>query len=123
MTRLSSLTAPFVSAVALHSALVGVAMALFPSWTLSFGGFEEAPSFFVRQGGVFHFVLAGVYLAEWRTRRSLVGMRVAKWSATVFLAASLLSGEAHAWAVQVSLLGDALMAVAATVLARALPRG
>jgi len=118
--RLARLTGPFVYAVALHSLLIGAAMALAPRWTLGFGGFGDAPSFFVRQGGVFHLVLGLVYFLEWRRRRRLGAMLVAKWSASCFLIASVLSGEAQAWAVKVSLLGDLAMAVVAVILARSL---
>jgi len=117
--RLARLAGPFAYLVALHSFLVGAAMALAPRWTLAFGGFGDAPSFFVRQGGVFHLVLGLVYFLEWRLRRRLGAMLVAKWAASCFLTASVLSGEATAWAVNVSLLGDVAMAVAAVILARA----
>ena len=114
------LSGPFVYAVALHSLLVGLGMVVAPQWTLSFGGFGAAPSFFVRQGGVFHLVLGAVYFLEWRRRQRVGAMLLAKCSASVFLVASVLSGEAQAWAVKVSLLGDVAMAVAAVVVARSL---
>lgn len=125
LDRLSRLAEPFVYAVALHSFVVGVAMTAAPRWILAFGGFADAPSFFVRQGGVFHLVLSTVYFLEWRRRQRLGAMLVAKWSASIFLVASILSGEAPAWAVKVSLVGDGAMAVVATVMALSLaePRG
>lgn len=122
---LRRLAGPFVYAVALHSLGVGLAMTVAPQWTLGFGGFGgggAVPSFFVRQGGVFHLVLAVVYILEWRRRRRLGAMLVAKGLATVFLAASVLSGEGAAWAVGASLVGDFAMAVLAFLFARAIAR-
>ncbi len=122
---LTRLAGPFVYLVALHSFFIGAGMAVAPKWVLGFGGFSDTPAFFVRQGGVFHVVLAAVYFLEWQRRQRLGAMLVAKWTASVFLVASVLSGEASAWAVKVSLVGDIAMAIVATLMARGLadPRG
>jgi hypothetical protein len=107
--------------VAAHSAAVGVALAAFPEWTTAFAGFGPVrPLFFARQAGVFHLVLAAGYLLEAR-RGSVELLVTAKTIAAAFLSAAWLSGV-QGWSVPFSAAGDALMGMAAALLARAAPR-
>lgn len=107
------LRGPFVVLVALHSAAVGVALALFPRWSAAFGGFDPAAAgFFTRQGGVFHLVLGAAYLLEHRLLGTVRLLLLAKASATLFLLSTVLAGGA-AWSIWISAAGDAaILAVA-----------
>lgn len=75
-----------VRLIAAHSFGVALALALFPALTLRLGGFAMPEDlFFVRQGGIFHAVLATAYLYE-HARHGTVSLLIfAKAFATVFL--------------------------------------
>lgn len=104
----------YVWLVALHSYGVGLALVTVPEWGLAFGGFEAESYFFARQGGVFHLLVATVYLGELRRSGTLDFMVLAKATATVFLGAYVAAGAP--WVVGLSGLGDLLMLVVALAL-------
>lgn len=99
--------------VALHSVAIGVALTLFPRWSLALGGFDAAaPLFFVRQGGAFHLVMGIAYLAQHLATGRLTLVILAKSCGTAFLLASLAAGDVP-WAIPAAAAGDALMAAVA----------
>jgi hypothetical protein len=99
--------------IALHSVAVGLGLTLLPGWGARFGGFGEVqPTFFARQAGVFHFVVAFGYLYEFFRYRSIGLLLFAKSVAVVFLTLAFVLGQ-HAWLVPVSALGDGVMGAAA----------
>lgn len=105
--------------VVLHSAGIGVALLAFPRWAAGFGGWGEAgPLFFLRQGGVFHLVVAFGYLQEYLRHRGVTLLVAAKSAACLFLLGVTLAGET-AWSVPLSGVVDGGMAVAALLLHRA----
>lgn len=111
---------PLVFLVAVHSWVVGLCLLLVPGWSLAIGGFTDvASTFFVRQGGVFHLVVATGYVLEHRRHGTVTLLVVAKAAATLFLAAAWTLGEARAWSVLLSAIGDGLMGLAAWYLVRA----
>lgn len=107
-----------VVAIALHSAAVGAALVLATDWSTRFGGWGEAtPRFFVRQFGVFHFVVAATYLVEYFRYG---GVRILL-TAKAIAVASLLDATwrfGGPWAVPFAAAGDALMGLAVWWLAR-----
>ncbi|MGD8329163.1 MAG: hypothetical protein PVJ49_06975 [Acidobacteriota bacterium] len=113
------LPALFVWLVALHSYAVGVGLLLLPHLTLPFGGFPLPQDlFFVRQGGVFHLVVATGFLMEWHAHRGISLMAMTKCFATVFLCASWLLIADPPWLVGASALQDGTLAVIALWLVR-----
>lgn len=105
--------------IVLHSVGVGVALLAFPRWSAGFGGWgEPGPLFFLRQGGVFHLVVALGYLHEHLRHRGVTLLVAAKSAACVFLLGVTLAGET-AWSVPLSGVADGAMAVAALLLHRA----
>ncbi|RLE24184.1 MAG: hypothetical protein DRJ65_10430 [Acidobacteria bacterium] len=101
-----------VALVAFHSAVVGVVLLTVPRWAASFGGWGELDTlFFVRQGGIFHVVVAAGYLMEYFRHRTVGLLLTAKTLATVFLILSWLADLSGAWALPFAALGDGLMAV------------
>lgn len=101
-----------VHLVALHSFAVGAMLLLAPGWATSFGGWSGvAPLFFVRQAGVFHFVVVVGYLGEYWSYGGVRLLVATKAIAVLFLAALWLLGES-AWSVPLSALGDAAMGLA-----------
>ena len=108
-----------VGLVALHSLTVGCLLLFLHDWSAPFGGWHRAePRFFVRQGGVFHIVVALGYLYEYLRYRSVGLLLVAKSIAVVFLVTVALTSEPPAWAVPASALADGLMALAVAWVAR-----
>lgn len=96
--------------VCLHSLLVGALLVFIPEWTLRFAGFEGVDSlFFPRQSGVFHFVVAAGYYAEYRRCGSINLLVIAKTTAVVFLL--VLNPWKEAWSVSFSGITDGLMLV------------
>jgi len=101
-----------VHLIALHSVGVGLALVFATEWGGKLGGFEQvAPLFFARQAGVFHLVVACVYVIDYRRGRGVSLLLMTKCAAVVFL-----FGETHLdtvpWVVPLSGLGDGLMALA-----------
>ena len=107
--------------IALHSIGVGILLLFGSHWALRLGGWAESDSFFfVQQGGVFHLIIAVLYLLDYFRHDSILPIVIAKSSAVVFLIAMRASGEPAL--VLVSALVDALMLVA-VVSVRFLLRG
>ena len=104
--------------VALHSAGVGVLLLFTPAWAASFAGWtvEVQPLFFVRQAGVFHFVVVFAYLWEWFRHRSVAILVTTKTLAFLFLMSAWLLSVTHvqeaAWSVPFSGIADGLMGLA-----------
>jgi hypothetical protein len=95
--------------IAVHSYGVGAVLLFAPSFGASLGGWDEVdPLFFMRQAGVFHFLVATVYLAEWMRDRSVTFLLLAKATAVVFLASVWLLGD-EPWVVPFSGLADGAM--------------
>jgi len=108
--------------VVAHSVAVGLGLLLVPDLTTRFAGFGPVtPTFFVRQAGVFHLVLAAGYLLEHR-RGGVTLLVAAKAIAFAFLVGSWLAGTS-AWSVPLSGLSDGAMGLVAWWLwRRAAPR-
>jgi hypothetical protein len=108
----SALKSWLVTLIALHSYGVFVVLVLAPSWGLELGGWEaKPPLFFVRQAGVFHFILATGYLYEYFSRGTARLMIFTKTCATVFLLAETAL-DSVPWLVPFSGVTDGLMALA-----------
>lgn len=104
--------------VAIHSAIIGVVFIVAPNWLMRFGGWEGIdPIFFGRQAGAFHVVLAGAYLIEYFKYRGVRVLVFAKAFAMVFLLVCT-AVDSLPWAVPVSGVGDALMALLVWVIHR-----
>ena len=98
--------------VSVHSLAVGVSLSFFPDWSAALGGWGEVRhTFFPRQGGVFHLVVAVGYLHEYLRYRGVSLILIAKSMAVMFLVAMTLADMDGAWAVPASALGDGLMAL------------
>jgi hypothetical protein len=103
----------YIVLVALHSFAVGLALVTAPEWSLRFGGWEEGGvHFFIRQGGVFHFVVAAGYLIEHFLYRGIVLLVLAKTAAFVFLLAATFVADSP-WLVPLSACADGLMGLLA----------
>lgn len=104
--------------VALHSAGVGALLLFTPARAASFAGWtvEVQPLFFVRQAGVFHFVVVFAYLWEWFRYRSVAILIATKTLAFLFLSSAWLLSVTHvaeaAWSVPFSGVADGLMGLA-----------
>jgi len=97
--------------IAFHSVAVGLFLLFATRWGTRFGGWGEVqPLFFARQAGVFHFVVAAVYMAEWFTYRGTAALVIAKCTAVVFLI-SMFYLDGGPWPLPLSALGDGAMAV------------
>jgi hypothetical protein len=101
-----------IALVTLHTLIVGSMLLFVPAWALAFGGWKGGTDilFFPRQGGVFHYVVAFGYLYEYFRHRGVALLVAAKTIAFVFLM-SLAVVETVPWAVPVSGVLDALMAM------------
>lgn len=109
--QLERLETWLICLVSAHSVAVAAFLVLLPEWSAAFGGWGRLePTFFARQAGIFHFVVAVGYLYEYFRYRGVTLLILAKSTAVVFLLSATLM-EGVAWAVPVSALGDALMAV------------
>jgi hypothetical protein len=98
--------------VALHSYGVAFFLLFLTEWGARFGGFGVvSPTFFARQAGIFHFVLATGYLIEHFRYGGVTLVLTAKATAVVFLLAMVLLGV-DAWSVPLSAAGDGLMGLA-----------
>jgi len=99
--------------VALHSLAVGVVLLGAPRWAAALGGWGDADTvFFIRQGGIFHVVVAAGYLMEYSRYRTVRLLLAAKGMATVFLLFSWWGDPSDAWAIPFAALGDGLMGLA-----------
>lgn len=108
-SRRDRLRAALAALAALHSVAIGLGLSLAPDLAARLAGFSPvSPVFFARQGGAFHLVLGAGYWLEHRRHGTTWLLVLAKGTATVFLGAHVLAGEA-AWSVPFSLLADAAM--------------
>lgn len=104
-----------VTLIVAHSLAVGVMLAFFPAWAVRFGGWEHPDSlFFIRQGGIFHFVVAFAYSYEWLRLRGVTILVATKSIACLFLVTVTVMGEG-AWSVPFSAVGDGMMGLVALV--------
>ena len=104
--------------IAVHSIGVGVVLTFFPAWATGFGGWSDLNNFFfVRQGGIFHFVVAFGYLLEYRRHGGVTLLVVTKTMACVFLLGSVAGGET-AWSVPFSGVTDGMMGLVVGLLRR-----
>ena len=96
--------------VALHSLAVGAVLLGIPRWAAALGGWGDVDTlFFIRQGGIFHVVVAAGYLMEYLRHQTVRLLLTAKTMATVFLVLSWLADPLSAWALPFAALGDGLM--------------
>jgi hypothetical protein len=117
--RLATLERTLVVLIALHSLVVGLFLTFATDWGARFGGFPSpVPLFFPRQGGAFHFVVAGVYLVEYFRYRGVLLLVMTKSIAVVFLGLTTVLVTVP-WVVPLSGLGDAALALAVVLLRRA----
>ena len=104
--------------ISAHSLMVGGMLFFTPAWAVRFGGWPEVDElFFVRQAGVFHFVVVAGYLIEHCRYRGVTFLVVTKTIAVVFLAFMAACNGAP-WAVLASGVGDGLMALAVLIVHR-----
>ena len=112
------LTTVAVGLVSLHSLAIAVALLLFTLPAVRLGGFPGVePPFFVRQVGVFHLVVAIVYLVEYARDRRVTLLVTIKTIAVVFLLVNLMIDRLP-WSVGLSAVGDGAMALGVGLLAR-----
>ncbi len=124
MIRLSEMyERALIILIALHSIVVGVMLLFFPEWAVEFAGWSGAdPIFFIRQAGVFHFVLAAGYLVEYSRTQTITLLLIAKTTAFVFLIGGSLLADTP-WSVWFSGLADGAMALTAYLVHRAVLSG
>lgn len=114
----TGLEGTFVTLVTLHSVGVGAVLLFWPAWGVRLGGWEPPESyFFVRQGGIFHLVVAMGYGLEYLQRRGTDFMVGAKTLAVVFILSATLLSEVPA-AVPLAAAGDLLMLILLLALRR-----
>ena len=95
--------------IAGHSVMVGVFLLFFTRWGVAFGGWQDLHlTFFARQAGVFHLVVAIGYLLEYFRYREVTFLLLTKIIAVLFLV-SMMMVEPVPWALPLSALGDGLM--------------
>lgn len=105
--------------IAIHSYAVGFFLLFFTRWGAEFGGWGDvAPLFFARQAGVFHFVVATGYLNEYFRYRGVSLLLTTKIMAVLFLVSMMMVAEPVAWAIPLSAIGDAAMALVAYLVHR-----
>lgn len=114
---------PLIILIALHSFAVGAMLTFAPAWSARFAGWPATgPLFFLRQGGVFHLILAACYLYEQFRYRGVFILVLAKSVAMVFLL-TLSFSAAVPWAVPFSGVTDGAMGAAVYLLDRVVRRG
>ncbi len=107
-----------VRLIAAHSVAIGVMLLAVPAWAVRFAGWGSAePLFFLRQAGVFHFVVATGYLLEYRRSGTVTLLAVTKSMACAFLLASAVLTDT-AWSVLFSGIVDGAMGCAAVLVHR-----
>ncbi len=95
--------------IAVHSVTVGLFLLFLTRWGVDFGGWEGLNlTFFARQAGSFHIVVAIGYLLEYFRHREVTFLLVTKIIAVLFLV-SMMMVESVPWALPLSALGDGLM--------------
>ena len=123
-SRLQALDAErwLVVLIAAHSLVVGLALMIAPQWAPEFGGWSRVePLFFIRQAGIFHFVLATGYLLEHFRRRDVMLLLTAKALAVVFLLGYAVAAPVP-WIVPFSGVADGLMGAAVVAVRRLVQR-
>ena len=109
--------------IAAHSVAIGVLLLAVPAWAVRFAGWEGAePLFFLRQAGVFHFVVATGYLLEYHRSGTVTLLVVTKALACVFLLASAALTDT-AWSVWFSGVTDGGMGLVALLVHRRVREG
>ena len=107
-----------IVAISIHSLVVGAMLLFATDFTIRFAGWKDVdPTFFARQAGVFHIVVAAGYIAEHIRWGGVTLLLVAKTSAVVFLLGTSVTGSVP-WVAPFSGALDGLMVVA-VLLARA----
>ena len=87
----STLERRLVVWIALHSFAVGCALLFLPHWSTRLAGWDVlVPSFFARQAGVFHFLVATGYLLEYFRNGTVTLLLLTKASAVLFLIINLI---------------------------------
>lgn len=98
--------------IAIHSFVVAFFLIFLTRWGAAFGGWGEvSPLFFARQAGVFHVVVGVGYLLEYFRYRGVSFLLATKVLAVLFLASMMVVAEPAPWAVPLSGVADALMAL------------
>lgn len=106
--------------IAAHSVVVGLALLVVPRFAVTFGGWPGAdPIFFIRQAGVFHFILATGYILEHVQTRGVILLLCAKSVAVVFLVGYWIAAPVP-WIVPFSGLADGAMGLSVLALRRQL---
>ena len=96
--------------IALHSYGVGLMLMFASAFALRLGGWgDEGTLFFTRQGGVFHLIIATIYLLDYFRRGTIAPIVLAKSTAVVFLVVLAVLGEP--WLVWMSAIVDLLMLI------------
>ena len=109
--------------IVLHSCVIGALLLFATRFSLRFAGWDEIPPlFFPRQAGVFHFVVAAGYLAEYLRCRGVTLLLIAKCTAFCFLLAMTLLGPVP-WAVSFSGALDGVMAATVYLVHRRMAGG
>jgi hypothetical protein len=95
--------------ISLHSIGVGITLFFWPAWSVQFGGWDVPDLlFFIRQSGIFHFVLAVGYLTEYFKYKGITLLVTAKTTALVFLIGMTLWSTVP-WAVPLLGVADGMM--------------
>lgn len=107
-----------ISLIALHSALLGVGMLIWPDWTLRFFGWEHDGSmFFPAQSGIFLLLFAAAYLSGIWHEKLVWLIVVSKSTAVVFLTSQyFLHGPTAATTLLLAAILDGLMGAAVVVI-------
>lgn len=96
--------------IALHSYGVGLMLMFASAFAMRLGGWgDEGTLFFTRQGGIFHLIIATIYLVDYFRRDSIFPIVLAKSTAVVFLGVLAVLGEP--WLVWMSAIVDLLMLI------------
>ncbi len=98
--------------IAIHSFVVALFLMFLTRWGAAFGGWGDvSPLFFARQAGVFHIVVGIGYLLEYFRDRGVTFLLTTKVLAVMFLASMMVVAEPAPWAVPLSGIADAFMAL------------
>ena len=105
-----------ISAVAIHSFVLGVALLVWPAWSLEFVGWDyDGSRFFPAQSGIFLLVLSGAYFAGIRWRQFAWFLVGSKSTAVLFLLSESFYGSGPITILILSALFDGIMGAAVAV--------